>query len=373
MQLPRACTVAALALCLVGLVPASPALSQERSWRVHTRRAPPAGWRGEIDADELNENQFVRRFRRLASRAVLVKWAPARPLADGRRPRGYLLLFVSGKHGERFFRDADRARRACELKAEDQCDFLIEANVSTHSLYDPNTTGTWDHLYVLAEYEGLRKPVASCSIDDMESGDPIPGDAIRIPAGYHWAESFPEGGPVTPVPVTPAPAAAEGGDATSPLVEILKPAPGATLAGSTTVHVVARVTDNSGRLKLVHMNGVAVAPRAGDGLYILQVEAREGANRVVVQAWDHADNSAFASLTFRDQRPPEVSGSLEISFKGRTDDPTAKVTVNGKPVKVNADGSFECRVVPDANGKITVVAVDEFGNETRQVHDIRGR
>lgn len=163
------------------------------------------------------------------------------------------------------------------------------------------------------------------------------------------------------------------GDATSPLVEVLKPAPNQVLGGSTKIHVVAKVTDNSGKLKQVTINGQAVSPRHQDGLYVLPIDIKEGANKISVQAWDPSENSAHVAFTVRYQKPPELSGSYEIVFRGKVDDPKAKVTVNGKAVSVNEDGSFETRVTPDANGKITVVALDEFGNESRQVHDIRGK
>ncbi len=161
-------------------------------------------------------------------------------------------------------------------------------------------------------------------------------------------------------------------DATSPLVEVLKPSPGAVIGGATTVHIVAKVTDNV-KVAKVTINGQAVAPRQQDGLYVLPMEVKEGVNKVSVQGWDAAENSASVGFTFRYQKPPELSGRYEIVFTGKVDDPKAKVTVNGKEVKVKDDGTFETRVTPDANGKITVVALDEFGNESRQVHDIRGK
>ena len=37
-----------------------------------------------------------------------------------------------------------------------------------------------------------------------------------------------------------------------------------------------------------------------------------------------------------------------------------------------ADGSFELQVKPDANGNITVIATDEFGNEQKKVEHVGG-
>lgn len=160
-------------------------------------------------------------------------------------------------------------------------------------------------------------------------------------------------------------------DTTPPTVEILAPKQGAML-NSNPVNVVVAVNDDSGKVSKVLIVGRPATQRP-DGRWELKVKAVEGGNKITAEAWDAAGNRGAAEVIFNfKERPPEVSGRAIVLFKGKVDDPKSKVTVNGQPVTVNPDGSFELQVKPDENGKITVVATDEFGNEQRQVHDVAG-
>src|SRR5581483_2825685 len=155
-----------------------------------------------------------------------------------------------------------------------------------------------------------------------------------------------------PPPPPPPPA-----DTTPPVVKILAPRDGQMLSVEPVINVVADVTDDSGTVAKVTIQGVAATqdPQT-PGRWRGKVKASEGGNTILVEAWDPAGNKGSAQVTFQFKlNPPDVQGQAIVTYKGKVDDPKSKVTVNGQPVAVNADGSFECQVKPDMQGNITIV------------------
>jgi curli biogenesis system outer membrane secretion channel CsgG len=162
-------------------------------------------------------------------------------------------------------------------------------------------------------------------------------------------------------------------DTTPPVVKILAPRP-AQMLNSNPVNVVCEVTDDSGTVTKVTIAGApATQDPQNPNRWRGRVRATDGSNRVVVSAWDPSNNQGSAEVVFQfKETPPTVEGQTIVTYKGRVDDAKSRVTVNGQAVTVNSDGTFECQVKPDASGNITVIATDEFGNETRKVEHVGG-
>ncbi|SDF03020.1 RHS repeat-associated core domain-containing protein [Myxococcus virescens] len=93
--------------------------------------------------------------------------------------------------------------------------------------------------------------------------------------------------------------------------------------------------------------------RGGDGLWRRTMALTEGANHLVVSAMDAAGNADTATLTvLRDSTPPQLVvtspsagariGGLSVKVRGTaTDTSPVVLTLNGAPIQVTADGSFE--------------------------------
>jgi len=153
-------------------------------------------------------------------------------------------------------------------------------------------------------------------------------------------------------------------DTTPPSVKFLAPGEGQTI-NVNPVNVVVEVPD--GDVTRVVINGVA-AVAIGKGRYRAAVSCREGANRVTAEAFDAAGNRGTALRSFRfDSTPPEVSGRVTVVVRGKVDDPSSTVTVNGQRVTVGADGSYSVEVKLGADRSVVIIATDEFGNAKRVV------
>ncbi len=160
-------------------------------------------------------------------------------------------------------------------------------------------------------------------------------------------------------------------DTTPPQVRILAPRDGQVVTGAP-VNVVVEASDDR-ELAQVTING-ARASRDAQGRYRVRISSpRTGPNLVRAQATDAAGNSAEATAQFTFATPPEVDGEANILVEGTVDDPSATVTVNGVRVEVDANGRYSARVPadPEDPGRITIVATDQFGNESRQIRRVR--
>ena len=131
--------------------------------------------------------------------------------------------------------------------------------------------------------------------------------------------------------------------------------------------VDVRASDNR-RLAGVSVNGVQ-CQRAGRGMFRAQVRLKAGQNRITAQAWDKAGNRSNASVRISaDWQPPRISAKAQaaVTVRGRVDDPRAQVTVDGRSIRLNRDGSFSVQVAAPRSGYVVVVATDAAGNQTRQ-------
>lgn len=161
-------------------------------------------------------------------------------------------------------------------------------------------------------------------------------------------------------------------DTQAPVVKILAPRNGQAI-NSVPINVVAQVSDDRDVAKVL-INGV-VARRDAKGRYVVSItKPHQGPNGVQVQAWDSAGNKGEARSRFAfDATPPEVQANATILVEGRVDDLGATLTINGVGVKFDKDGKYSARVKADpANpGTVVIVAVDEFGNKSREVRKVR--
>jgi len=175
--------------------------------------------------------------------------------------------------------------------------------------------------------------------------------------------------------IVPAPA-----DTTAPTLTVTAPA----TVNVPTVKVTGKATDNVG-VTLVVVNDVPVT-LLPDGTFATTVTLAEGANAIVVKAFDAAGNVATQTLTVTYQKPAPAPTGTKIVLKIGSD----VMTVNGKVVQLDAapeikDGrtflplraiaeAFGAQVtwVPDTQG-ITVVLGDnqiglQIGNNTAVVN-----
>src|SRR5690606_13809104 len=127
----------------------------------------------------------------------------------------------------------------------------------------------------------IQEVQARLSRATVVGGRPAEGNVCRPASGE---ASF------GPPPPPPPPR-----DGQPPRIRILAPREGATLSGNP-VNVVCEVTDDTGVAQVT----VAGAPATQDaqGRWVGRVRARDGANRVSVQACDAAGNEAQAQVTF---------------------------------------------------------------------------
>jgi len=51
---------------------------------------------------------------------------------------------------------------------------------------------------------------------------------------------------------------------------------------------------------------------------------------------------------------------------GRVDDASARVTIDGRAIRINRDGSFSVQVPAPRSGYVVVIATDAAGNQSLQ-------
>jgi hypothetical protein len=197
---------------------------------------------------------------------------------------------------------------------------------------------------------------SKCSI---LAGRPQKGNICRMASG---AANF------APPPPPPPPR-----DSTPPVIRILAPTEGATL-NSSPITVACEVTDDSGVVSKVSIAG-RDAQKDDKGRWRGPVQARDGGNRVRVEAWDGAGNRAEAAVTFNfDSTPPQIEAEATILVEGKVDDLGCTLTVNGQRVEYDKQsGRYSVRVNRDPQNPdtVTIVAEDEFGNKKTETRKIK--
>ena len=122
--------------------------------------------------------------------------------------------------------------------------------------------------------------------------------------------------------------------------------------------------------------------RGEDGLWRRMMTLSEGANRFVVTALDAAGNSDAASVTvLRDSTPPRLLvtspsegariGGQSVKVRGTATDTTpVMLTLNGTPVSVAADGSFEVdHPLAQGNNTLELLVTDAINlSDSRTLH-----
>jgi len=240
-------------------------------------------------------------------------------------------------------------------------DVGMELDVFTEGeeMIDPDTGEVLGSMETKVARIRVSQVLAKFSKCSIVGGSPAVGNVCR-----------PASGPADFAPAPPPPPPA---DTTPPRIRILAPSAGTTLNGNP-VNVVAEVTDAGSGVRRVAISG-RDATRDDRGRWRGQVRARDGGNRVRVEAWDEAGNRAEAAVDFQfDATPPGVEGEARILVEGTVDDLDCSLTINGVSVEYDEQtGRYSARVPPDPDdpGKVTIVAIDEFGNRTVEVRDVR--
>lgn len=157
-------------------------------------------------------------------------------------------------------------------------------------------------------------------------------------------------------------------DRRGPRVAVVQPRDGAKL-NYAEVPVVLRV-EGEGVLR-VDVNGVPALPEAEPGLYRATVVLREGRSIPIVGvARDQAGREGKSGvLVDVDSQAPKVQAQSIVVVNGRVDTPGTTVTVNGRPVAVQQDLTWETEVSLVGSKTVTVIATDTFGNQTVKVLD----
>ncbi len=156
-------------------------------------------------------------------------------------------------------------------------------------------------------------------------------------------------------------------DTLPPEVSIMAPSDGRKLS-QTEVIVGVRVVSND--VDRVEVNGVAAELFREPDTYKANITVAEGRVTITAVAFDRAGNQGNDQVAVSvDTTPPEVDGKVTVIVSGDVDDPTHVVTVNGKTVPVNSDGTWETTVDITESKIVTIVATDEFGNETTKTLD----
>ncbi len=182
-------------------------------------------------------------------------------------------------------------------------------------------------------------------------------------------------------------------DTQPPVIDV----PAAIAAKGAVAAISGRIKDAS-RLIEVTIAGRPVAVGA-DGSFSARRGVAQGTSTITIVALDEWGNRAERSVTLtretlaaptpapappvqrplaaaRDDAPPviDVPGALAVKsagdeIAGRVSDSSriVEVTMDGRPVAVEADGSFSTRRgVPTGESTITVAAVDEWGNRAER-------
>ncbi len=188
-----------------------------------------------------------------------------------------------------------------------------------------------------------------------------------------------------PVPAPMAPRPVVAADATPPVID----APATLSTDNATVEVTGRVSDASQIVEL-SVNGRPVAV-ASDGAFSFSRGMPTGTSKLTVVAVDEWGNRGEKEITVIrkaqqlastrsvravDDKAPniDVPPSLEtrgasVTIEGRVADASQiiEVTVNGRPIPLQKNGSFRLnRGVPSGASEIVVAAVDEWGNRAER-------
>ncbi|GEM_PF-2578932 len=157
-------------------------------------------------------------------------------------------------------------------------------------------------------------------------------------------------------------------------VRIFAPGDGARLVSSTVfVGVEVKGSDRP----RVTVNGVPADSRPTPGRFSARILLDPGENEIVAVAVDEQGRRGVAKSTVfitDGEAPVEDDAGLTVLVQGKVDDPLSTVTVDGKPVTVEPDGSYRVEV-PLRKGQafVVVVAVDSLGNKTVRKIPVGGR
>jgi hypothetical protein len=156
-------------------------------------------------------------------------------------------------------------------------------------------------------------------------------------------------------------------------VRIFAPGEGARIA-STSVSVGVEVEGSEH--PAVTVNGIPAEPLGAPGKFKARIECMPGENEILVVARDERGNTARASRTiFVSEGTPSVSDdTLTVLVQGKVEDPLSTVTVDGKPVKVNPDGTYRVEVgLKPGQEAVIVVILDSLGNKNVRKIQVSGR
>lgn len=131
--------------------------------------------------------------------------------------------------------------------------------------------------------------------------------------------------------------------------------------------------------KIVYINGTKVNVNDTDGTFSMNVDLKAGENTITIRAEDIAGNFVIKEYTIISD---SIAPSIDIikpalnavvldrnaKIEGKTDDPTASVTINGEIAYVESDGTFSFDLSLDKVGKqnIVVEAIDPIGNVSKK-------
>lgn len=167
-----------------------------------------------------------------------------------------------------------------------------------------------------------------------------------------------------------------GGAAPAPQpleVRIFAPAEGARLDAAT---VFVGVEVLGADRPEVTVNGVPAEPLDTPGHFMARILCDEGENRIVATAQDSAGGIGkdMVRVTVSPGEPVIEDQALSVLVQGRVNDPLSTVTVDGRPVAVEPDGSYRVEVsLKKGQEFVVVVAVDSVGNKTVRKIPVGGR
>jgi hypothetical protein len=148
-------------------------------------------------------------------------------------------------------------------------------------------------------------------------------------------------------------------DKTAPTLTVTAPADKSTV-NTATVKVTGKATDNVG-VTLVVVNDVPVT-LLPDGTFATTVTLAEGANTIVVKAFDAAGNVATQTLTVTYQQPAPTGTKIVLKIGSDV------MTVNGKVVQLDAAPEIK-----DGRTFLPLRAIAEaFGAQVTWVPDTQG-
>jgi len=156
-------------------------------------------------------------------------------------------------------------------------------------------------------------------------------------------------------------------------VRIFAPGEGVRLA-STTVFVGVEV--EGAENAEVTVNGVPAEPFGAPGKFKARIVCDPGENVILALARDENGRTARAtrSINVYDGEPAPRDDALTVLIQGKVDDPLSTVTVDGRPVKVNPDGSYRVEVVLNKGQEaVVVVVLDSLGNKDVRKIPVSGR